>query len=451
MTNKYHFIGIGGIGMSSLANILLEKNIEVSGSDVVSTPITERLKKKGATIFLEQSAQNISPSMNVVFSTDIKEDNSEYKAAVKLKCRMIHRSEMLLELMNDHYSLAISGTHGKTTTSALLAWVLCAGGLEPSLSVGGMMPQFNSNGKHGNGDHFVAEADESDGSFLRYNAYGAIVTNIGLDHMTHYKTESNLISSFKKFMEQVENSSLLFWCGDDKRLRDLSCSGVSYGFSNDCQLKCSSYRQEGWSSYCDIAFDGLLYSNVEVNLIGIHNILNAAGVFGMALRLGMAEEKIRQGLKTFQGVSRRCEKKGEHDSVLFIDDYAHHPTEIHTTLKAIREAVPCQRLIAIFQPHRFSRTKDCMGHYGPIFEGVDQLIITDIHSAGEPPIAGVSAQEILKEVRSKSKVSCRYVSRENIVKELVCDIAPKDVVVTLGAGNITTLGDEALMVLNQKQ
>jgi len=255
MTRRYHFIGIGGIGMSGIARILLDQNIEVSGSDIASTTITEDLKNKGAAIFLGQSAENISPTMAVVFSSDIKEDNPEYKAAVKLKCRMFHRSEMLLELMREHHSLAVSGTHGKTSTSALLAWVLYFAGFDPSFSVGGILPQFQSNGKHGNGDYFVAEADESDGSFLRYNAYGAIVTNIGLDHMTHYQTESKLISSFKQFMDQVENPDLLFWCGDDKRLRDMGHSGVTYGFSGDCQLKCSNYRQEGWSSFCDFAFE----------------------------------------------------------------------------------------------------------------------------------------------------------------------------------------------------
>jgi UDP-N-acetylmuramate--alanine ligase len=450
MSEHYHFIGIGGIGMSGIARILLERNAKVSGSDIVSSPITEQLKQMGGKIFHGQSPNHITPSMTVVFSTDIKECNPEFQAAVKLKCRMLHRSEMLLELMKGFKTLAITGTHGKTTTTSLLSWVLHKSGVDPSFCIGGMLPQFKSNAMHGKGAYFVAEADESDGTFLRYHPYGGIVTNIDLDHMNYYKTETYLVDSFKKFMDLVVRLDLLFWCGDDARLNALEHKGVDYGFSKKCQLQCSSYRQDGWTSYCNIAFEGKYYDDVELGLVGQHNILNAAAVFGLALRLGMPEGKIRNALKTFGGVARRCEKKGEFKSILFLDDYAHHPTEIHTTLKGIKAAFPKRRLIAVFQPHRYSRTKDCIGMYGPIFNDADHLIVTDIYSAGEAQIPGLSAQNVLQEVQAFSKISCCYVPRENLAMEIVKTASCHDVVITLGAGSITKVSHETLELLQRQ-
>jgi UDP-N-acetylmuramate--alanine ligase len=444
MSERFHFIGIGGIGMSGLARILLEQNIDVSGSDIAASPITEAL---GAKMAIGHNSSNVSPSMTVVYSSGIPRDNPEYQAAVNLKCVMLHRSDLLFRLMQGYKTLAITGTHGKTTTSSLLSWVLSDCGLDPSFAVGGMISQFQSNGRHGKGEHFVAEADESDGSFLRYTPYGAIVTNIGLDHMNHYLSEEALTDAFKKFMSQVENTRLLFWCGDDERLRKLASPGVAYGFGEGCALRASRFRQGGWASSFDLSFEGKQYSSVETALIGRHNVLNALAVFGLALRLGIDEGEIRRAIKSFGGVRRRCELKGETHGVVFYDDYAHHPTEIRAVLGALRQAMPERRLVAVFQPHRYSRTKDCLGAYGNIFDAADVLLITDIYAAGEAPLPGITAETVLAEVRQHSAISSFYFSRRALAEELAKRALPRDVVVTLGAGDITKAGMEAIEAL----
>ncbi len=447
MAERYHFIGIGGIGMSGLAQILLERKERVSGSDLAEGPITNRLKERGAAIYLGQSAGNICPSMTVVISSDIKEGNPELVEAKRQQCKILHRSEMLRDLMAGRRALAVTGTHGKTTTTSLLSTVLYEGETDPSFSIGGILPKFQSNARHGTGPFFVAEADESDGSFLTYNPHGAIVTNIGLDHMEHYRTEENLIGCFKRFMDKVENQDLLFWCGDDARLKRIRHAGVSYGFSEGSDLKLNNFRQEGWKCFFDLLFENKAYRGIEIGLIGQHNALNAAAVFGLALRLGVKEEKIRLALKSFSGVARRCEKKGEVNSALFLDDYGHHPTEIQTTLRAIRQALPKRRLIAVFQPHRYTRTRDCMGHWGKVFQEADHLLLTEIYSAGEAEIQGVSSSKILEEIQKEGKISCELIPRERAAAHLFALVRPMDVVVTIGAGNITKVAGETFELM----
>lgn len=447
MKRCYHFIGIGGIGMSSLAMILLERGNEVSGSDLVETSITKALIAQGAKVKFGQSAENISPSQTVVFSTGISEDNPEFKAAIKLKCEMEHRSDCLVRLMQQQQAFAVAGTHGKTSTSALLAWTLDASGLNPSFSVGGILQNYQTNGKHGTGQYFVAEADESDGSFTKYNPDGAIITNIGLDHMEHYRSEDALLEAFQKFLSQVRVSEYLFWCGDDVRLKAINPDGISYGFDEGCQVRGSHFRQKGWNTFVDITFQGMLYSDVEVALSGKHNASNALAVFGLARSLGIDVEKIREAFKTFKGVGRRCEKKGEVEGILFLDDYAHHPTEIKATLSAIRQAHPTRRLVVVFQPHRYSRTRDCIGTYGTIFQAADQVVVTDIHAAGEEPIPGVEVSSILKEIDLDATLTCCYFPRKGLAAQLPTLLKKGDIVVTLGAGNITKVGSETLETL----
>ncbi|ADI38736.1 UDP-N-acetylmuramate--L-alanine ligase [Waddlia chondrophila 2032/99] len=444
MKRAFHFIGIGGIGMSSLARILLEKGEVVSGSDLAATSMTESLCSLGAKISLGQKAENISPAQTVVFSTDIKESNPEFQAAVKLRCEMQHRCGCLLNLMKNKDVLAVGGTHGKTTSSSLLAWVLEVCGFSPSFAIGGIVANFKANGKAGEGSCFVAEADESDGTLARYRSFGAIVTNIGLDHMDHHQTEERLLNCFRTFFSKVQNEAFCFWCGDDKRLQTLNPKGVSYGFHENNRLRVDHFRQVGWTSIFDVVFDGKRFADIEVLLAGEHHALNAAAVFGLSLRLGAQESKIREALKTFKGVARRCEVKGEKNGILFLDDYAHHPTEIRATLKAIRQASPDRRIVAVFQPHRYTRTRDCMGMYGSTFHSADQVIVTDIHAAGESPIPGVEVCHILSELEKNSSVKCRYLPREDLSCKLSKFLEKGDVVVTLGAGNITKVAVETL-------
>lgn len=442
MKGKCHFIGIGGIGMSGLARILLARKIEVSGSDISTNYVTESLMSAGVQIFSGHAAQNISENTTVIYGSDIKKDNPEYQQALKLNCSLLHRSELLSQLMHGYQALAVAGTHGKTTTSALLTAVLSAAKQNPSFAVGGILPQFQSNAAHNQGTHFVAEADESDGTFLNYHPFGAIITNIDFDHMNHFGTEAALIKAFQQFASQVTSQQHLLWCGDDQRLANLNLPGISYGFGSTCQLQACNFKQTGWKICFDAHFKGRIYPEIEVSLIGRHNALNALAVFGLALSLGLSENEIRAGLASFGGVMRRCEKKGEIQGVLMLDDYAHHPTEIKTTLQGIRSAIGERRLIAVFQPHRYSRTLECLGTYKGIFDAADEMMITDIFSAGETPIPGLTHFQILNEVQCCTKIPCRYTPRSQLFTELAKNARPHDVIVSLGAGDITKLGGE---------
>ncbi len=452
MSDNYHFIGIGGIGMSGLARILLHQNISVSGSDIAFNYTIEGLIKAGATIHKGQAASNITAGTTVVYSSDIKSDNPEYSAALSLQCPLLHRSDLLAYLIKDKRSLAVAGTHGKTTTSSLLATVLVEAELEPSFAVGGMLPHFQTNSHYGKGDLFAFEADESDGSFLKYHPFGAIVTNIDNDHLNAYGgSTATLIDAFHTFISQVESSEHLFWCGDDAYLMQLNMKGQSYGFGEHCDWKIFNVQQKDFQLLFDLKGCGKVYSEIALNLIGKHNVLNAAAVFALALALNVPEESIRNSFKTFKGVLRRCERKGEFDGALFIDDYAHHPTEILTTLQGIRHAIQSKRLIAVFQPHRYSRTQDCLGQYGEIFASADEVIVTDIYAAGEAPIAGVSHEQIVEEIKEADKTSVQYVPRSALGHKLSQCVQPHDVIVTLGAGDITKVSGEALALLENSR
>lgn len=448
-TEKFHFIGIGGIGMSGLANILLKKNVIVSGSDIASSYVTEGLEKSGAIVTFGHSAHNVPENATVVYSSDIKKDNPEYQAALDKKITLMHRSDLLLHLMHDYRTLSIAGTHGKTTTSALLAWVMKQSGKDPSYAVGGMIPQFQTNAGHGKGEYFVAEADESDGTFLKYSTYGGIVTNIDTDHINHYGSMVALVDAFKHFLENVKAPGHLFWCGDDHYLSQINAEGVSYGFGSHCKLRISNLRQTGWKIIFNIGFAGHYYDNIELSLIGHHNALNGAAVFGLALSLGISESDIRKAFGSFGGVMRRCEKKGEVQNILLLDDYAHHPTEIKTTLHGIRQALKGRRLIAVFQPHRYTRTKDCLGSYAGIFTDADAIFVTEIFSAGETPIANVTSEQVVKEIESDGLTKCHIVPRKEMASALAEFSQIHDVIVTLGAGDITKLSYELLSIFKQ--
>lgn len=441
---KCHFIGIGGIGMSGLARMMLARNIKITGSDIATSYVTEGLEKAGAKVFIGHSEDHIKANMTVIYGSDIKANNPEYQAALRLQCPILHRSDLLAYLMKGYKNLTITGTHGKTTTSALLTYVLSFADLDPAFAVGGIIQQLQSNAGHGKGDYFVAEADESDGTFLKYHSYGAIITNIDLDHMNHFVSEECLLQSFQQFASQVASSEHLFWCGDDYRLQCLSLHGISYGLGKDCILRAHNVRQEGWKNVFDVTFQGKYYRQIEVALIGHHNVLNALAVFGLALSLGVKEDVLRRALISFEGAKRRCDKKGEVQGVLILDDYAHHPSEITTTLKGIRMAVGEKRLVAVFQPHRYSRTKDCLGTYAGIFENADVLVITDLFGAGETPIPGVSHEPVLAEIQKATRIPCRYIPRHDLVQFLAKYVRPHDVVVTLGAGDVTKVGAELM-------
>lgn len=444
-----HFIGIGGIGMSALARILLERGYTVSGSDIKQTPITEKLFCDGATIFIGQAESQVPRDALVVYSSDISSQNVEFLAAQKKGCSLIHRSDLLAQLTEGYKTLAVAGTHGKTTTSSLLTAVLHEAQLSPSFAIGGILHEFESNSGSGKGPYFVIEADESDRSFLKYSPFGAICTNIDNDHLVNYNNDlSLLVSHFNEFLSKVESPNCLLWCRDNEFLNSLDLKGYSFGFHPQSDWKIINLVQKGFSITYDLIFKNKEFKEITLNLAGHHNALNSAAVFALCTLLKIEEISIRHAFSKFRGVARRCENKGSFKDIDFIDDYAHHPTEIETTLKGIRRAIGNRRLITVFQPHRFSRVKDCQGQYGQIFDSTDLLIITDVYSAGESPIPGITPELIEKEVRTHSTVPCQCIKRCELKNYLADKVRENDVVVTLGAGDITSLSRETLNLLH---
>ncbi len=451
MTEKCHFIGIGGIGMSGLARILLDtQNTAVTGSDRTTNSLIEDLRLKGAEVHIGHDPKFIPADATVIYSSDIATDNPEYLAAQELNCKMLHRADLLVALANGQNLLGVTGTHGKTTTSGLLAHVFLEAGKDPSFAVGGVIPGTQVNGLKGKGGDFIAELDESDGSFLKFHPDGAIVTNIGSDHISHYGTKESLLNAFKQFCSQVKNPDHLFWCGDNMYLKGMALKGISYGFTEVCQLRAYNLIQEEWSVCYDIDYKGKIYTNVRIPLIGAHNALNSLAVFGLCLSLGIEEASIRKAFLSFAGICRRAEKKGVYNEILVLDDYAHHPTEISATLNALRIAIGERRLVVLYQPHRYSRIRDCLGSFGGIFDEADEVFLTEIYPAGEKPIPGISHEDIMEENEQCSSTSFRHVPFHDLVAEAVKFLQPHDVVVTLGAGNITQVGPQILEGLKKK-
>lgn len=438
MDRNIHFVGIGGIGMSALARILLMRRERVSGSDLQLSPLVEQLSEEGAEVFIGHEVENIANAQMVVFSTDIAANNPELTAATQLGIPLIHRSELLAQLLRGYAPLLVTGTHGKTTTSALLAHVLRQAALDPSFAIGGMVSTLQTNGYHGRGIYFVAEADESDGSFLTYPSFGAIITNLENDHMNYWKEEEALNRAFGQFASQVGSLEHLFWCKDDLRLSSLGLAGHSYGFSAAAQLTINHFHQIGWQVVFDITFQERHFKEIELPLIGAHNVLNAAAVFGLGLKLDVQESILRRAFISFPGVGRRLEKKGEAKGIEIYDDYAHHPTEIFATLRALKLATRCNRLIVAFQPHRYSRVRDCLEEFGRAFSHADAVIVTDIYSARETPIPGINAEKICEKI--VKTIPTEYVKREQLPSFLSAYLQRGDLLVTMGAGDITQVG-----------
>ena len=429
--SHYHLIGIGGIGMSALAHLLLDEGHTVSGSDAKESSSLKQLQKKGARVTPYHDAENITEG-TVVYSSAIDPKNPELVRAKKWGLKTLHRSDLLGELLKQKKALQVTGTHGKTTTTALLSHVLMVANEDPSYAIGGHLQTLNMNGRKGTGRYFVVEADESDGSFIKSPSYGAIVTNCGKDHLSYWKTEMNLQEGFLTFFSNVERD--LFWCKDDKNLSALNPPGFSYGFSEDADLRVHSFSQNKDGCNFSLCFQGKEYKEIFLPLYGKHNVLNAAGVFGLTLRLSIDEAKIRKGLSSFLGVRRRLEKKGEKHGVVCFDDYAHHPTEIKNTLSALSSFAYERRIVVLFQPHRVTRTQDFWKEFGPSLREADLVFITDIFDAGEAPINGITSQKLADEI------GANYLPKKDLVKMLGKTLRPFDIFITIGAGDITEFG-----------
>lgn len=436
MTKRTHFIGIGGIGMSGLARLLLARGEEVSGSDLAESEASLCLQKEGACIHYGHDAKHVPEDCQVVYSSAVKKDNPELVQAQSLGCRILHRGDLLAEIAAGVQTIAIAGTHGKTSTSALMAHVLRSAGRDPSYYVGGILLDTDCNAQYGEGDVLVAEVDESDGSFLKVHPMGALLTNVEAEHLDHYQTKDKLFEAFAYFAGAVAES-MLVWCGDDPGLQALDLPGTPYGLGEHCAVRALHVRQQGWAMCFDVGIGEVVWKDVSLSLVGLHNVRNALGVIAMLDKLGLSENEIREGLASFGGVKRRCERVGEVEGVLVIDDYGHHPTEVQTTLAGIRRAVPGRRLVAVFQPHRYSRTKECQGLFLKAFDGADLVAVTDIWAAGETPISGINAAMVLREVEVGSDRPVVYAARQELLERLETLTKPGDVLVFFGAGDIT--------------
>lgn len=435
MTKRFHLLGVGGIGMSALAHLLIERGDRVSGSDLKALP---HLSEKGIEV-----TESLPKEGTIVYSSAIARDNPLFIEAKKRNLLVIHRSELVRILLKGKKGLLVAGTHGKTSTSALLAWTLISAGERLTYAVGGVLQNFQKNGGYEEGEYFVLEADESDGSFLNYEGEGAIITNIEKEHLEYWKTEKKLLKGFQTFISRVKNPNLLFWCSDDPILAKLSPPGISYG--KEGKLKFTACKQNGVSTFFSAEFEGKAYFDVEFPVMGETLALNALVVFGMALRLGLNEDDIRSAFKTFKGVKRRQEKIGEVGRIAIYDDYAHHPTEIKVLLTSMKKGMGKRRLIALFQPHRYTRTCDLLSEFTKAFEKADLTIITNLYPAGEKRIPGVSGRNLAREVRGDHTL---FLDKDKLLTYLPKLLIPGDVLITIGAGDITAIGPQIIKALS---
>lgn len=449
MKQAFHLIGIGGIGMSALARILLQKGFPVSGSDVAFNPLLEELQKEGVLLSIGHRKENV-PFATVVYSSAVKEENPEKQAAKERGLPLWHRSDLLDFLSSDQKPLLVTGTHGKTTTTALLAYVLDQARWDPSFVIGGIAREWKTNGRWGQGQYFVAEADESDGSFLKTEGFGAIVTNCDQDHLDYWKEESCLQAAFQEFCSKVKQEKFLFWCADDPCLFRLHPSGISYGFTDKAMLKIDGYRQQERSIQFSLAFKNQMFPDIELSLLGRHNALNGSAVFGLALSLGVGEAIIRKAFASFKGTERRLEQKGTAHGVHVFDDYAHHPAEIATTLQGMRSAYATGRIVVVFQPHRFTRTRDLWEFFPLAFESADCIILTEIYGAMEVPIPGISSDRFYAHMQNRLGNRLHFAPRRQVESLTASLLQSGDWVVTMGAGDITKAGESILSLYKER-
>lgn len=447
---NFHFIGLGGIGMSALARVLVERGHSVGGSDLSHSPLLEQLEKEGVVVRIGHAAEAVEENVTVVYSTGVKEENVEMQRARSLNVNILHRSDLLHQLMQGKKALVVTGAHGKTTTTGLLASALLEARWDPSFVVGGVLRALGTNARAGSGDYFIAEGDESDGSFLKTAPYGAIVTNFDREHLDYWKSVEKLREGFQTFFQKALMHEHLFWCRDDPHLAALHPPGYSYGFSPTAALHISAFRQTERGISFDLHFRGHHYSHVDLSLFGRHNALNGAAVFGLCLTLGVPEEVIRKAFLNFSGTKRRLEFKGEAHQMSLYDDYGHHPTEIRATLAALRGVVHEKRVVAVFQPHRYTRTRDCFHEWADSFSEADVVILTDIYSAGEEPIPECTSAALYIRMREKLGAKLHYFPRTRLEEGVANLLQMFDVVLTLGAGDITHAGEPILRLFAEQ-
>lgn len=438
-----HFVGIGGAGMSGIAKVLLDLGFKVSGSDLNVTDTTKRLEENGAIVFAGHGAENVQEGVDtVVVSTAIPDENEEVKRAKKLNIPVIQRAEMLARLMENQKAICIAGAHGKTTTTSMIALVLEKNNLDPTVVVGGELNDIGGNAKLGRGEYLVAEADESDGSFLKLLPWSTVITNIEDDHLDHYGSLENIIKAFNKFVDLGSPNGFSILCIDNPYVKQIvnHVPGklITYGLIEKADYTANNFRFQGLSTRADIYKGEKFLGELELNVPGKHNISNALAAIAVGQEFGVSLVDIQKALSNFRGVQRRFQLVGKVNNIQIIDDYAHHPTEIKATLQAARNS-HSGRIIAVFQPHRYTRTQFLAREFARSFNLADKLILDEIYSAGEKPIPGVSTQSIVDHLPADLDV--KYIKDRTVLLEYLASIVrPGDLVLTLGAGNIWRVG-----------
>lgn len=439
-----HFTGIGGAGMSGIAEILLNMKFYVSGSDQASSERTALLETMGGKIYRGHDPRFIKGADVLVYSSAIREDNVELVAAKEKKIPVIPRAEMLAELMRLKYGIAVAGAHGKTTTTTMIAMLLSEGKLDPTAVIGGKVNSFDGHAKKGEGEFLVAEADESDGSFLKLSPNIAIVTNLDDEHLDYYITFEKLCAAFLDFMNKVPFYGLVILCADDSILQEMipqiKKRYLSYGTSENAELRAEAIEYRPWKSSFDVIYQGEALGHFELPAPGRHNVLNALAAIAVGIELDLPATIIQDGIAAYSGVQRRFQLQGEREGVIVVDDYGHHPTAIMATIAAAKTAWDMP-LIVVFQPHRYTRTRDCLDTLATAFEGVEHLILTEIYAAGEASISGITGEAFYKKVCEHRKGTTHFLKDfDDIVEKLKKTTKPGMMLITLGAGDIWKVG-----------
>ncbi len=450
---KIHFIGIGGIGMSGLAQLLIKSGYKVNGSDIKRTKLVRKLEDLNINIYIGHNNHNIEGVDLVIYSSSIPSDNPELIAAKSKNIPVISRGKMLAELMNQKKGIAVTGTHGKTTTSSLLSYILYKAGLSPTIAVGAEIPLLGGNAYLGDGEYFVAEADESDGSFLHLSPFYSIITNIEKEHLDYYDSIDDIIKAYSQFAQHTKKDGCLFAYRDDKNvekvINNYKNEVITFGLNDSSEIFASDIKTEGLSSKFKCFYRGNYIDSFLLNIPGIHNVINSLSAIAVCLKLNIGKNIIKEALSLYNGAKRRFQIKGTINNVTIIEDYAHHPTEIKATLEAARGLKP-ERIIVIFQPHRYTRTRHFKNSFSTSLNEADYLILTNIYPASEKAIEGINSKIIYDLIVKKGHKSVHLLPRQKITDHLLKVIKPKDMILVLGAGDIGEVSDELVKGLKEQ-
>jgi UDP-N-acetylmuramate--alanine ligase len=451
---RIHFVGVGGIGMSGLAEVLVNLGYPVSGSDLRTSAVIPRLQSMGVEFFEKHGRDNVRGADVVVVSSAIRPGNTELEEARRLQIPIIPRAEMLAELMRLKYGIAVAGSHGKTSTTSMVSVVLDRAGLDPTMVIGGRLGILGSNAKLGRSDFMVVEADESDRSFLHLSPVAAVVTGIDREHLEAYRDMEDLKDAFVDFLNKIPFYGASVLCLDDERVQDIlprvKRRYVTYGFSTQAEITADAINLSGTNSCYRLKIRGQEMGSIKLRVPGRHSVLNSLAAVGVGLELGVSLEEVSSGLEAFSGVDRRFQVKGDHRGVLVVDDYGHHPTEIRATLATAKEAFG-RRTVVVFQPHRFSRVKQLFDEFCRAFHQADLLLVTEIYAAGEDPLPNVTGQRLADGIKVHGHRDVRFVKDMQAIPGILKDqIREGDLVMTLGAGSVTSLADELAEMIRER-